>query len=76
MHRVREEKADRILYVTDVGQSQHFQMVFDAAKMSGLAPTGIELSHVPFGLVLGEDGKKIKTVGEEFFIYTCIHAYV
>lgn len=51
-HRVREEKADRVLYVTDAGQSQHFQMVFDAAKMAGLVGPQTELVHVPFGLVL------------------------
>lgn len=62
-HRVGTEKAKRIIYVTDAGQSQHFSMVFDAAKAANFIPEdgSIELSHVPFGLVLGEDGKKIKT---------------
>lgn len=61
--RVGTEKADRIIYVTDAGQSQHFSMVFDAAKAANFIPEdgSVELSHVPFGLVLGEDGKKIKT---------------
>ena len=60
-HRSRDEKADRVLYVTDVGQSQHFQMVFDAARKSKLVSDTTELVHVPFGLVQGEDGKKFKT---------------
>jgi len=55
------EKADRILYVTDAGQSQHFEMVFTAAKMASFAPTTVSLEHVPFGLVQGEDGKKFAT---------------
>ena len=56
-HRINTEKADRILYVTDAGQSQHFQMVFAAAqKANYIANTSLE--HVPFGLVQGEDGKK------------------
>lgn len=62
-HRVSVENAQRVIYVTDSGQAQHFAMVFDAAHMSNLVPDDqrIELKHVPFGLVLGEDGKKIKT---------------
>mmetsp|Transcript_8453 Transcript_8453/g.18021 ORF Transcript_8453/g.18021 Transcript_8453/m.18021 type:complete len:772 (-) Transcript_8453:157-2472(-) len=55
------EKADRVLYVTDAGQSQHFDMVFAAAKMAGLVPESVSLEHVPFGLVQGEDGKKFAT---------------
>lgn len=61
-HRVNTEKADRVVYVTDVGQSQHFKMVFEAAKKCGLISDGEHsLEHVPFGLVQGEDGKKFKT---------------
>jgi arginyl-tRNA synthetase len=51
-HRVEIEKADRILYVTDVGQAQHFQMMFDIAKLAGFVKDSTELCHVPFGLVL------------------------
>jgi arginyl-tRNA synthetase len=47
--------------VTDVGQSQHFEMVFKAARSSNLLTEKTELRHVPFGLVQGEDGKKFKT---------------
>ena len=38
--RVEIEKADRILYVTDSGQSQHFKMVFEAARLAGTAAEG------------------------------------
>lgn len=55
------EKADRVLYVTDAGQSQHFDMVFAAAKKAGFVPDTVSLEHVPFGLVQGEDGKKFAT---------------
>jgi arginyl-tRNA synthetase len=55
------EQADRVLYVTDAGQSQHFQMVFAAGKLAGYVPEGCSLEHVPFGLVQGEDGKKFAT---------------
>jgi arginyl-tRNA synthetase len=60
--RIREEKADRIIYVTDSGQSTHFQMIFAAAKLAGiLDPHAVRVDHVPFGLVLGPDGKKFRT---------------
>lgn len=61
-HRVREEKADRIIIVTDCGQAQHFQMIFKAAEKAGyLDPAKVRVDHVPFGLVLGPDGKKFRT---------------
>lgn len=60
-HRCTIEKADRILYVTDAGQSQHFEMVFKVAKLAGYVPEHVSLEHVPFGLVQGEDGKKFAT---------------
>jgi arginyl-tRNA synthetase len=62
-HRVQledGEKADRVLYVTDAGQSQHFEMVFAAAEKANLIGDA-SLEHVPFGLVQGEDGKKFAT---------------
>ena len=59
--RAQVEKADRVLYVTDSGQAQHFKMVFEAAKLAGLREDGVSLEHVPFGLVQGEDGKKFAT---------------
>mmetsp|Transcript_26975 Transcript_26975/g.57802 ORF Transcript_26975/g.57802 Transcript_26975/m.57802 type:complete len:471 (+) Transcript_26975:198-1610(+) len=55
------EKADRVLYVTDSGQSQHFEMVFKAADKADFIAEEVSLEHVPFGLVQGEDGKKFAT---------------
>lgn len=60
--RIEVEKADRVIIVTDAGQSTHFQMVFKAAEKAGyLDPKKTEVDHVTFGLVLGPDGKKFKT---------------
>jgi arginyl-tRNA synthetase len=60
--RIFEERADRIIYVTDAGQATHFDMVFKAAEKAGwLDPSKVRVDHVPFGLVLGLDGKKFKT---------------
>lgn len=61
-HRIQEEKADRIVIVTDAGQGQHFQMIFKAAEMAGyLNPAQVRVDHVPFGMVLGQDGKRFRT---------------
>ena len=92
MHRVWVEEADRILYVTDLSQAEHFRMLFETADRIGLNVRGentdqskcnmitkmrlhygvsdvkfersskdVELLHVGFGLVLGDDNKKLKS---------------
>ncbi|MFZ9319127.1 MAG: arginine--tRNA ligase, partial [Vulcanococcus sp.] len=53
--------ARRVVYVTDAGQANHFAGVFQVARRAGWLPEGARLEHVPFGLVQGEDGKKLKT---------------
>ncbi|WP_373541727.1 arginine--tRNA ligase [Chamaesiphon sp.] len=60
-YRIGTDRADRIIYITDAGQSDHFAQVFQVAKLANWIPEDVEIIHVPFGLVLGEDGKKIKT---------------
>ena len=53
--------ACRVIYVTDAGQANHFAGVFQVAKRANWIPEEGRLEHVPFGLVQGEDGKKLKT---------------
>ncbi len=53
--------ACRLIYVTDAGQANHFAGVFQIAKRAQWVPEGGRIEHVPFGLVQGEDGKKLKT---------------
>ncbi len=60
-YRTQEDKAKRIIYVTDAGQANHFAQVFQVARKAGFLPENVEVIHVPFGLVKGEDGKKLKT---------------
>ncbi|MCU0544314.1 MAG: arginine--tRNA ligase [Oscillatoriaceae cyanobacterium Prado104] len=60
-YRIKEDGAKRLIYVTDSGQANHFEQVFAVARKAGWIPEDIEIVHVPFGLVLGEDGKKLKT---------------
>ncbi|HEV55905.1 MAG TPA: arginine--tRNA ligase [Phycisphaerales bacterium] len=60
-YRVDELHADRIIYVTDFRQAQHFAMLFATARMAGWAPAGVELQHITFGTMLGENGRPFKT---------------
>jgi arginyl-tRNA synthetase len=53
--------ARRLIYVTDAGQAAHFAGVFQVARRAGWVPADAQLEHVPFGLVQGDDGKKLKT---------------
>ncbi len=60
-YRIQVDKADRIIIITDAGQSTHFTQVFQVADRANWVPESVTLTHVPFGLVQGEDGKKLKT---------------
>ena len=66
-YRVRDLKADRILYVVDARQALHFRLVFEAARRMGWlagkesGPDDVEAVHVAFGTVLGPDGRPFKT---------------
>jgi arginyl-tRNA synthetase len=62
LHRVEEERADRIIILTDAGQSLHFDLIRRTAEKAGyLDPKKVRFDHVPFGVVLGVDGKKFRT---------------
>lgn len=60
-YRIQQDHADRLIYVTDAGQANHFAQVFQVARRAGWVPEQVQVVHVPFGLVLGEGGKKLKT---------------
>lgn len=61
-YRITHDKADRIICVTDIGQSLHFNMIEQACKLAGFFNDRVvRFDHVTFGLVLGSDGKKFKT---------------
>jgi arginyl-tRNA synthetase len=58
--RVRDLKAQRLIYVADKRQSLHFRQVFQGAKKSGYIGSATA-EHVGFGTVNGKDGKPFKT---------------
>lgn len=59
--RIEHLHAQRIIYITDARQRQHFAMVFAAAKRAGWCNDKIKLEHLPYGAVLGEDNRPFKT---------------
>jgi len=61
-YRVNVEKADRIIVLTDMGQSFHFKQLEGASKLAGiLDPKKHRFDHMGFGLVLDANGEKIKS---------------
>jgi arginyl-tRNA synthetase len=60
-NRTADLHADTLLYVVDVRQSLHFKMVFETARRAGWLPAEVTARHLPFGTVLGPDGKPFKT---------------
>ena len=60
-YRVGVLAADRVLYVVDERQKLHFQQLFALTHRAGFAPQSVQLEHVGFGVVLGDDGKPFKT---------------
>jgi len=49
------------IYVVGTPQKQHFEMVFDVAKMANFMGDKQQAEHVNFGSVLGSDGKILKS---------------
>ncbi|BAE81607.1 arginyl tRNA synthetase [Chlamydia felis Fe/C-56] len=60
-YRVEKDHADKIIIVTDMGQSLHFQLLEATALAAGYLRDKETFSHVGFGLVLDSEGKKFKT---------------
>jgi len=60
-YRQKVLNADRALYFVDARQSLHFQQIFTLSRKAGFAQPSISLEHMPFGTVMGSDGKPFKT---------------
>lgn len=59
--RLEELGASRVLYVVGAPQSQHFAMLFEAARELGWLAPHRRAEHVAFGSVLGTDKRMFKT---------------
>jgi arginyl-tRNA synthetase len=60
-HRVRDLRADRLLYVIGAPQALHLRMVWDTARRVGWLPEGLDPVHVQIGNVLGPDRKLLRS---------------
>ena len=62
-HRLRTLGVEWVVYVTDLGQAEHFHMCFEAARAAKWddASAHVRLHHVGFGVVCGQDKKRFKT---------------
>jgi len=60
-YRNRTLQANRVLYFTDARQALHFRQVFAVARAAGFNTNSASLEHMPFGAMLGNDGKPFKT---------------
>jgi arginyl-tRNA synthetase len=58
-YRIKRYRPEKILYVIGNEQSLHFEQLFAIAKKLGM--DSAELTHIKYGLVLGERGKKLST---------------
>ncbi len=59
--RVKTHAPSKIVYVVDQRQLLHFEQLFRAARISGIAPQSLELDFAGFGTMNGTDGKPFKT---------------
>ena len=60
-YRVDKLSADRSVYVVGSEQALHFQMVFAVAREAGWIPAEARFEHAQIGMVLGQDGNRLKT---------------
>jgi len=59
--RDKELNAERICYVVDARQAQHFKQVFTIAKLAGMVKENVALEHIGFGTMMDKGGKPFKT---------------
>jgi len=79
--RVQELDGERVIYVVDARQRDHFKDVFDAVRLIGWDRledgTRAELLHIGFGTVLGRDRRPLKTrSGENFTLQALLEEAV
>jgi len=60
-YRCHTLQADRILVFTDARQVFHFRQFLAVGKLAGFSTAATSIEHMPFGAMLGTDGKPFKT---------------
>jgi len=59
--RIERVKAEILIYVVGAPQARYFEMLFAVSAMAGWLQPPAEAVHVPFGHVLGTDGKMLRS---------------
>ncbi len=59
--RIKEWKADRIIYITDYRQNLHFEQLFRAVRKLKLVSKNFPITHIGHGSMNGKDGSPFKT---------------
>jgi arginyl-tRNA synthetase len=70
-YRLQNLNSDWIVYITDDGQSSHFDLVFEGAKLAGWYTEKTRVEHIGFGVVQGDDGKRFRTRSGETVRHFC-----
>jgi len=60
-YRSQTLKTDRALYFVDARQRLHLSQLFSVARQAGYITDTQDFRHLPFGVILKEDGKPFKT---------------
>jgi arginyl-tRNA synthetase len=60
-YRIRDLRANRMIYVVGSEQALHFSMVFAVARQAGWLTDQIHPAHAAIGMVAGADGKRFRT---------------
>lgn len=72
-YRIRDLKANRLLYVVGSEQALHLSMVFAVARQAGLLTDEVSVEHAAIGMVTGADGKRFRSrSGEQVKLITLI----
>ena len=72
-YRIRDLKANRLIYVVGAEQSLHFRMLFAVARQAGWLTDDVTAEHAVIGLVSSADGGRIRTrSGEQVKLITLI----
>ena len=72
-YRIRDLKADRLIYVVGAEQSLHFRMLFAVARQAGWLTDEISAEHAVIGLVSDPHGGRLRTrTGESVRLITLI----
>jgi arginyl-tRNA synthetase len=65
-YRLRELRANRLIYVVGSEQHQHLEMVFELARQAGWLTDGAAAEHAVVGLMTGPGGQRLRTrTGEQ-----------